>query len=643
MHEAKEAVNGNTPNGSVKLGYEVGTGEEVRIPFSHMIVTGMTQLSGKTTTLEAVIARSGRRAVVFKTKPGEKSFTNANCRVIAPFFRDRSDYEFVKSLIEAYAKEKLFLEKGTLMRLCKGSNDLIEIKRRIDDKLHPPADVKARPLRSIDEEIYTRLEHYLENLIPQIKYANFSSVLNLEPGINIMNLENFTEEAQSLIIQSTADKILKDERGVIMVIPEAWKFLPQKYNNPCKRSVESFIRQGATNENFVWIDSQDMSGVDKIPLKSISTWILGYQSERNEVKHTLDQIKLPKKSKPKEDEIMSLQKGHFYVSGYDGVKKVYVQPVWMNDGTAQEVAWGNVGVDDPEIQGGIKSITLGISPSGNEYLDVVKTLPLEKAVAEGYCIEEGEKKPFRQPSNYKPRGITMPVNPGRVNSADLQNVSKDLRNAMTEMRNDFFAAIAQQNEQIRGIYENLDKIKPELSHAEIDEIVGKVMQKTALMTPQTGIRQEADKSPVFDKEALIKEILARVPSGGMVKYELAPLEMIKRGFIQEAKDKIMAEIEVLSVDAKKVMKFVEARGVECSGNDIATKALFLGSNSGNDNKTANAAVRELVKIEVAFKHPKNSRVKGLLRQRIEFFLKTHDATLEEIDNLYNHIIVEMLK
>jgi len=33
---------------------------------------------------------------------------------IQAFFRDRSDYEFVKSLIEAYAKQKLFLEKGRL-------------------------------------------------------------------------------------------------------------------------------------------------------------------------------------------------------------------------------------------------------------------------------------------------------------------------------------------------------------------------------------------------------------------------------------------------------------------------------------------------------------------------------------------------
>lgn len=58
----------------IKLGYEIKTGEEVGIKPSHLIVTGLTQEAGKTTTLEALIKRSGKRAIVFKTKIGEKSF-----------------------------------------------------------------------------------------------------------------------------------------------------------------------------------------------------------------------------------------------------------------------------------------------------------------------------------------------------------------------------------------------------------------------------------------------------------------------------------------------------------------------------------------------------------------------------------------
>jgi len=194
-----------------------------------------------------------------------------------------------------------------------------------------------------------RLQHYLEDIIPPIQYANLSKTLNLVDGINIMNLENFSEEAQSLVIQSVADEVLNHWTKTILIIPEAWKFIPQKYNNPCKRIVESFVRQGAANRNFIWIDSQDMAGVDKIPLKSVATWILGLQSERNEVEHTLDQIPIPKKNKPREDEVMQLQKGHFFVCSPDQYAKVYVQPVWLDDEKAIEIAMGKLSVKDIHI------------------------------------------------------------------------------------------------------------------------------------------------------------------------------------------------------------------------------------------------------------------------------------------------------
>ena len=44
---------------SIHLGYEVGTGRAVAIRVRHLAVTGPTQESGKTTTLEALVRRSG--------------------------------------------------------------------------------------------------------------------------------------------------------------------------------------------------------------------------------------------------------------------------------------------------------------------------------------------------------------------------------------------------------------------------------------------------------------------------------------------------------------------------------------------------------------------------------------------------------
>lgn len=58
---------------TIHLGYELGTGKAISIPVGHMVVCGMTQQSGKTTTLEALISRSNRKAVAFVTKRAEGS------------------------------------------------------------------------------------------------------------------------------------------------------------------------------------------------------------------------------------------------------------------------------------------------------------------------------------------------------------------------------------------------------------------------------------------------------------------------------------------------------------------------------------------------------------------------------------------
>lgn len=562
----------------IKLGYEIKTAKEVGINPSHLIVTGLTQLSGKTTTLEALIKRSGLKAVIFKTKIGEKSFTEGT--EVPPFFRDRSDYEFVKSLIEAYAKEKLFLEKGTLMRLCKGSASLIEIKKRVDDEL---AEGK---LRGLKEEIHTRLQHYLENLIPQIQYANLSKTLDIREGINIMNLERFSEEAQSLIIQSVADEVLKTMKGVIIVIPEAWKFIPQKYNNPCKRVVEGYIRQGATNKNFVWIDSQDMAGVDKVPLKQISTWILGYQSERNEVKHTLDQISLPKKMKPKEDEIMGLRKGHFFLSSYEGVYNVYVQPSWLSDEDAIKVAKGKLDVDKIEAPDNLT--------------------------------------PYSRPTQERQEG-----------KVEIRFDDSKIRKDLIELRQDFFNKIQELQNFEQKLAEQLYNLKSQTHEVNEDEIVSKVLQKMPTLSSTS--------SSNINKEEIIKEVLLRVPkSTGNVVYEVAPQEKIKKDFLEEAKNKILSDISSLKDGAKKTLRYLESRGVKCSTREIATKCFLYSQSGGGFGTNVNNAVKDLVEIQVAEFDSKNGH-KGVLRKRIKELLSVHEPKSEEIEQAYNHILMEMLK
>src|SRR5690348_11139180 len=89
----------------IKLGYEMGTGNEVLIPLGHTMVTGVTNLTGKTTALEAMISRSKRRAVVFRTKIGEKSFLSGH--KILPYYKDDQNWKTMITLVESVMPSKI--------------------------------------------------------------------------------------------------------------------------------------------------------------------------------------------------------------------------------------------------------------------------------------------------------------------------------------------------------------------------------------------------------------------------------------------------------------------------------------------------------------------------------------------------------
>ena len=561
----------------IKLGYEVGNGNEIHIEPSHLIVTGMSQKSGKTTTLESLIKRSGKKAIVFRTKIGEKSFLEGT--VIPPFFREKSDWRYIESLLEATMKEKIGrLDRAKIIQLSKKCPDdsLLDFKKVVDQRLD-------EKITSFERDVLTNLQAYLDIVIPKLQTVQFSKSLDLVSGLNIIDLERFSRdgEVQSLIIASVLEEVLNKYKDTIVLIPEAWKFIPQGRGNPCKYAVEEFIRQGATNKNFIWIDSQDMTGVDKIPLKQISEWILGYQAEKNEVKHTLDQIPLPKQTKPKEDDIMTLGKGVFYFASRDLNCKVYVQPWWLDDEKSLQIAKGELKVSEIDA-------------------------PSPKLAANKITKVHDDQG-------------TVPVSP----------LAKEITSQINEIREDFFNKISEIQEFTFKINSKVDMMSQ--TEIDIDGIVAKVLQKMPLQTPQN-----------IDTESIIESVLSKIPkSVGVVTYEVAPLEKIKKNFQEECKQKIISDIEALPPESKKILKYVESQGKQTTINEMVTKCFFRQSN-GPTNRQIGSHANELVNCEVARKDTK-SRFYPNLRSRIKSLLGNHKATEEEIDNLYNHILMEMLK
>jgi hypothetical protein len=228
-------------------------------------------------------------------------------------------------------EEKIKDVRHKLIELCKKEKTLTAVKENIDKALeNATKDSEKRPL--------ILLQAYFDDLFKGLEGKEHVEQLDLKEGVNLMNLTDYTEELQNYIINSVLNEILNTHENIVVLIPEAWKFIPQSKRSPCKYPIEQLIRQGAAKNNFVWFDSQDIANVDKAILKSVSVWLLGLQTEINEVNHTIEQIPLPKKQKPTEDQIMHLQVGEFFVCADGNVTKTYVMPKKMAENGAKSEA-----------------------------------------------------------------------------------------------------------------------------------------------------------------------------------------------------------------------------------------------------------------------------------------------------------------
>ena len=159
-----------TPPTAVTLGYEIGSGNAVSIPITHMAVTGQTQQSGKTTTLEALVRRSGVRALTFVTKRGEASFAEGHRQL--PYFRNRADWQFVTSIIDATLQEKNKFLRPWIMKICRTTKTLADVQGAVRKAL-----VKAKGL---NEGVYTHLDAYLDLIVPEIARANLAAGFRVE-------------------------------------------------------------------------------------------------------------------------------------------------------------------------------------------------------------------------------------------------------------------------------------------------------------------------------------------------------------------------------------------------------------------------------------------------------------------------------
>ncbi|MGA8221478.1 MAG: hypothetical protein WB780_07460 [Candidatus Acidiferrales bacterium] len=328
---------------TILLGYELGTGEAVTIPRDHMAVTGRTQESGKSTTIEALVTRSNAPALAFVTKRGEKSFRTG--RMIPPYYQDTIDPDSIAALLSSAVGEKMQGKLGEIIWLCEGhrggrgkntyswpgAKSLADVLRNCETALEKATDRES-------QRLYTVLRHYLRGVVKQVSTLPKSARIDLERGLNVMDLREFEAGTQSLIIHDSVMWVAEKARGVTTIVPEAWKFVGQGKRSPVLAACEELIRQGGTLGNYLWLDSQDLVLNTNI-LRSVGVYLLGVQRERNEVKRVLDYIPdaFPRL---KPSNIQTLDVGQFWTCFKRKTILTYVMPQWGEEVYSKSVALG---------------------------------------------------------------------------------------------------------------------------------------------------------------------------------------------------------------------------------------------------------------------------------------------------------------
>ncbi|GAI82425.1 unnamed protein product, partial [marine sediment metagenome] len=124
---------------------------------------------------------------------------------------------------------------------------------------------------------------------------------------------------------------------------------------------------------------------------------------------------------------------------------------------------------------------------------------------------------------------------------------------------------------------------------------------------------------------------------GTVVYEVSPLEKIQKTFQEDAKTQILNEVESLDGEQKKILKFVETIQKGTNITEIMEKCLFLkpsgGSRSRVTKKIATINMMELIRKD------RGGHIFPNLKQRISKLMEIHNATTEEIESVYNHVLM----
>jgi hypothetical protein len=244
--------------------FTVPSGEVVTLEPFHYAIIGQTQFSGKTTLIKRLsewVAAQGYKVLIFDTKETEADYAGFG-EEVPVCLRETTDSFVLIGLLESMFRRRLTPYYATLSRLTEAAKDF-------DDIIARAKDLEARTKSSWLKDACRVLYDSLERLKNETAKVETVPKLKLYPGINRMVINDFSLEAQQLIVKNAfEDALTIYKRKLVLVIDEAFKFIPQGYSSAATRAIMNFITQGAKTGLFGWISTQFLAVTDKDPLKA---------------------------------------------------------------------------------------------------------------------------------------------------------------------------------------------------------------------------------------------------------------------------------------------------------------------------------------------------------------------------------------
>ena len=574
---------------TVHIGFEVGTGNPVAIPLAHIFVTGQTQASGKTTALQAIVARSGCRALAFVTKRGERGLSDS-ARMIRPYLPREGDepisWRLVETLIaSALGQRAMPKERYGIMSAAKGQTSLAGVRKRAAELMKTSKGETAR--------MYELLGEYLDLVLPEMRELGASPTLELGPGLNVMDLSEASEQLQAMVMRAALERIYEWKRDILTVFPEAWEFAPRDRMTPARPAAEALARKGAGLGNFLLSDSQDIAGVSTVIRQAAGVWLVGVQREANERKRMIDVIRSSVGVAPRADEVATLPLGQFYVCHGRTAVKTYVQPAWMSEAEARAIALG----------GGIESV---------KRIDVTPPPPPKPAA-------------FPKPVKFRPAEANLDDDP-----AEYSRVAQLHDGLAADSSIPFTASPPATPGQPEGEDDMVDD--------ETKQLVRQILQRMDGNAAPTGVTVMAAKpaDAPSDERAMYERfkgwLLAELPSIASGRpVQVTPPEKLRKDFQKAEAERIIATIKDLRPLPKRILKLLETTSEAVRPVTIAQR---LGRPTGGGSWTDQGkAIKDLVSAGVA-ESKERVGVRSLLREKIVTDLAFYTPAEAEIEAVY---------